>query len=58
MFTTLSSVGFGDFYPRNDLERIFIVFVFIIGIRVFGFILDIFLEIINQTKMLGSDLDD
>jgi hypothetical protein len=51
-------VGFGDFYPRNDIERIFIIFVFIIGIRVFGFILNIFLEIINTTRMMGSELDD
>ena len=53
MFTTLSAVGFGDFYPRNDLERIIICFVFIIGIRVFGFILGVFLEMIESTKALS-----
>ena len=27
MFTSLSTVGFGDYNPRSDFERVFIAFV-------------------------------
>ena len=57
MFTTLSTVGFGDFCPRTDLERIIIVGIFIFGIRQFGFILTNFLDIILDNSLLQAELD-
>lgn len=38
-FTTLSSVGFGDFYPRNSLERLFMIIIFLFSLTVFSAIL-------------------
>ena len=34
--TTLATVGFGDFYPRTDIERIFCTVLMVIGVAVFS----------------------
>ena len=38
-FTSLSTVGFGDFYPVSDLERVVGSFVLLIGVAMFSYIL-------------------
>lgn len=38
-FTTLSSVGFGDFYPQNTPERVFMIIIFLFTLTVFSAIL-------------------
>ena len=38
-FTTLSSVGFGDFYPQNTAERLFMIIIFLFTLTVFSAIL-------------------
>lgn len=38
-FTTLSSVGFGDYYPRNTQERIVMIIIFLFSLTVFSAIL-------------------
>lgn len=47
MFTTLSTVGFGDFHPRADAERILVVFILLLGVAVFSYIMGNFVEIIK-----------
>ena len=44
--TTLSTVGFGDFYPVNTIERIFVILIEIYGMIFFGNIMQSFLTII------------
>ena len=46
-FTSLSTVGFGDFVPRSDLERIVGAFVLLLGVAIFSYIMGIFLDILN-----------
>ena len=38
-FTSLSTVGFGDFHPRSCVERLFIAFVLLGGVSIFSFIM-------------------
>tara|TARA_B110000285_G_C15101202_1_gene605101 strand:+ start:1549 stop:1737 length:189 start_codon:yes stop_codon:yes gene_type:complete len=38
-FTSLSTVGFGDFYPINDHERLVGAFVLLGGVAAFSYIL-------------------
>ena len=46
MFTSLSTVGFGDYNPRSDFERIFIAFVLLFGVAIFSYIMGNFQEIL------------
>ena len=43
---TLSTVGFGDFNPRSDFERMFVSFMLVFGVAIFSYIMGIFIEIL------------
>jgi hypothetical protein len=45
--TTLSTVGYGDYYPISNVERIFCIFLMIGGVVFFSFIMNNFIEIIS-----------
>jgi hypothetical protein len=47
-FTTLSTVGFGDFYPTGNLERGVCAFLLLFGVTTFSYILGNYIEIINS----------
>lgn len=52
--TTLSTVGYGDYFPISNLERIMAVLVMLIGVAFFSYILGSFIEIIsNYEKKMG-----
>ena len=36
-FTSLSTVGFGDYYPITDFERIFCSFLLLFGVATFSY---------------------
>eukprot|EP00347_Sterkiella_histriomuscorum_P000318 403376339 len=54
-FTTLSSLGYGDFYPRNNDERIIAIFVFLFGVALFTFIMNDMMEILMQYQRIKGD---
>lgn len=39
MFTTLSTVGFGDFNPKSEIERVLMTFILLIGVACFSWIM-------------------
>jgi hypothetical protein len=39
-FTTLSTVGFGDYNPRSDIERAFMSMGLLFGVIIFSVIMD------------------
>jgi hypothetical protein len=51
-------VGYGDFYPVSDSERIFAVFIMLFGVAFFSYIMGSFIEILSnyQQKMGVVDL--
>jgi len=55
--TTLSTVGYGDYYPISNVERIVCIFMMIGGVIFFSFIINNFIEIISQydEKTQGGD---
>lgn len=55
--TTLSSVGFGDYHPRNDYERLLCTLVFLFGCMIFGYVLGNYGDIIVEYENLTADLD-
>ena len=46
-FTSLSTVGFGDFYPCSDMERIVCAFMLLYGVAIFSFVMGKFIEMIT-----------
>ena len=46
-FTSLSTVGFGDYNPRSDFERVFIANMLLFGVAIFSYIIGIFIEVLE-----------
>jgi hypothetical protein len=44
--TTLATIGFGDYTPKADEERMFSVIIFIVGVSITLYLMDCFIEII------------
>lgn len=47
-FTTLSTTGFGDYYPISDIERFISAFIMLFGVAVFSFITANYIVIIQS----------
>jgi len=48
--TSLTTVGFGDFHPRSDAERIFTGFGLLLGVAVFSLFIGGLLEMFDSYK--------
>jgi hypothetical protein len=57
-FTTLTTVGFGDFAPQSDAERIFISIGLVLGVSIFSYILSDFLEMVTNWLKYTDGKDD
>ena len=53
--TTLSTVGFGDFHPRSDIERIFGSFFLLFGVMLFSYFMGNLNHMILQFNMIDED---
>jgi hypothetical protein len=52
--TTLSTVGYGDYFPVNTGERIFAVILMLGGVAFFSYIMGNFIEILTSyEKKMG-----
>lgn len=56
--TSLSTVGFGDYNPRSNIERIFICFVLVIGVAIFSYFMCNFTQIIQEMGEIESTFSD
>lgn len=57
-FTSLSTVGFGDMHPRNDIERALTAFVLLFGVAIFSIILGNFIEMSDKFMKLNEEWTD
>lgn len=55
--TSLSTVGFGDFAPISDFERILGCILLVVGVLVFSYFMGEFVEIINKFIKLSDDFE-
>lgn len=55
-FTSLSTVGFGDLHPENNFERGFCAFILLAGNAIFGYVLGVFREMVQESQ--DSDEND
>ena len=46
--TTLSTVGYGDYFPISNIEMIFTVIVMMLGVAFFSYIMGNILEIVEN----------
>ena len=46
-FTSLSTVGFGDYHPTNDIERLIGAFILLFGVAIFSIVMGNFTDILT-----------
>jgi hypothetical protein len=57
-FTTLSTVGFGDYTPRSNFERCVGAFILISGVAMFSYLMGNFIDILGSYQDLNAEFDD
>ena len=57
-FTSLSTIGFGDYHPKSNSERVLIAFILLFGVAIFSYILGNFIDILNEIQTFNEDLDE
>lgn len=57
-FTTLSTVGFGDYYPVGNLERCVGIAVMFFGVMIFSLVIGIYGEILDKMKSMDKDHEE
>ena len=58
LFTTMSTVGFGDLYPISDKERIFLIFLLFSGVLLFAQIQGHYHQTYEEIGNFFQDFDD
>ena len=54
----MSTVGFGDFYPKSDGERIIGALIILFGVALFSIIISEFLDMITRIQSILSQQTD
>ena len=56
-FTSLSTVGLGDFHPIGNFERLACAIILMLGVAVFSAVMGIFIDILNKSQDYHADVD-
>ena len=57
-FTTLSTVGLGDYHPYNSKERILCSSIMLFGVMMTTFLMDSLMQMINKIRTLNKTFED
>jgi len=57
-FTTLSTVGFGDFNPKSDGERVLTIVILLFGVAIFSYIMGNFISILIRFKAVDAEIEE
>jgi Ion channel len=57
-FSTLATVGYGDFHPVSNTELIVGSFIILFGVAVFSFIMGNFIDMLMEFKIVTSENED
>ena len=57
-FTSLSTVGFGDYFPVGDFERLFTSMILLLGVATFSYIMENFMQIFHSMEEFNRELED
>ena len=58
IFTTLSTVGFGDYNPKSEIERIVTTVILLVGVACFSYIMGQFIEILMNLQTVTAENED
>jgi hypothetical protein len=54
ILTTISTVGYGDYFPVSNIERVYVIFVQLFGVAFYSYVMGNFIDIINSyDKKMG-----
>ena len=56
-FTSLSTVGFGDLHPQNEIECFFCAFILLFGVAIFSYCMGCFSEILESIREYYNEDD-
>ena len=56
--TSLSTVGFGDFYPKSNFERIFGSIILLSGVAIFSYIMSKLATMMINFNNFNGDSED
>ena len=57
-FTTLSSVGFGDFHPRSNTERVVGSIFMMLGVMINTIVVESLTKMIKGMRMVDNDHEE
>ena len=57
-FTTLSTVGLGDFHPKSSAERVLCAVILLVGSTMFSYIMGNFIDILYSLRNINVDFKD
>jgi len=55
---TLTTVGYGDITPTNDVERVYVLFCLLVGAIVFGFLLSTLGDVLSNVDQNATRIDE
>ena len=51
-FTSLTTVGFGDYHPTQNIEYVVCAFLLLFGVLIFSYIINVFLDLLANYTLL------
>lgn len=57
-FTSLTTVGFGDFHPISEQEQLLCGFMLLFGVLVFSYIMGEYIALLDNYKEMMKDFDE
>jgi hypothetical protein len=57
-FSTLSTVGYGDYHPVSNAEMLLGSFIILFGVAIFSFIMGNFIDMLLEFKFVTSENED
>ncbi|CDW71925.1 cation channel family protein [Stylonychia lemnae] len=57
IITTLAVIGYGDLYPKTNIEKIFDILIMILGVAFFSYIMGKFINIVHAFDDLTEEKD-
>lgn len=57
-FTSLTTVGFGDYYPMSEIEKLFGALMLLFGVLIFSYIMGEYVALLEQYKQHNLEYDE